>query len=83
MTYQPESNDWKVLLFRRIDGDIERKIHLTISNVDGRIVKIMSVRTSDSFLRNFLKYWREIIIVALSTFLAGKLTGFFDRIFRS
>jgi hypothetical protein len=77
-----EPNHWEVWLFRRINGEIEQKIHLTINNANGKIINLVSMKMSDSFWKKFLKYWREITIIALSTFLAGKLTGLFDHIFR-
>ena len=80
--FQQGSNDWKVSLRRKFNGGTVQHIQFFIDNSNGKVTKFVKVRSSDSLWRKFLKYWREITILALGTSLAGVLTAFFDRIFR-
>ena len=79
--FQQVSNDWKVSLRRRLNGGTAQHIQFFIDNSNGKVTKFLKVRSSESFWKKFLKYWREITIIALSTWLAGELSGLFNRVF--
>lgn len=76
-----QKHEWKISVHRRFNGGMVQRVQFFISNTDGKLIRFEKVRNPVSFWRGFLKYWREITILALGTWLAGELSGLFNRLF--